>query len=507
MAKILLVGGGGREHAIAEALCRSAREPKLYCLSDLVNPGIKKLVRKTGGEYYQGDTNSGETVLGYARRAGVDFVFIGPEEPNFHGVPDRLEEGGIGVIGAKRKVAELEMSKASMRDLQWKYKIPGRLWYKKFKTFEEAVPYIEEYAESVALKPARQAGGKGVKVIEDFQVYLQEEKRKVKKEHAESIVREFMKGYDDIDYKLLIEERVWGPEYTVQCLTDGRTVVPMPAVQDNKHAFDGDLGLETGGMGSISCGRNLRWGIGDDEERAILTPAEYDRSAEIVKMMIDAIQKETGERYHGIVAGQMMLTSVWGPTVIEMYSRLGDPEAGNVMPILKTDLVDICEAIIGERLNTIKVEFEERATVVKAVCPEGYPNRRDLAKGHPVSVSVAAAAAGAAGPDGEAGSIFWASADEIGGSVLSGGSRVIECLGIADSIPEASARAERLTQGVTLTDGWKLFHRKDIGSEKSLSRRIRLANMARDIYQYRERKGLLGKRMIWVPGKGLEEVG
>ena len=492
--KILLVGGGGREHAVAAAFARSSCTPRLHCLSELVNPGISRIVKDSGGEYYVGDPNDAETVLKYALKAGVDFVFIGPEEPNFRGVPDALEKEGIPCIGANREVAEIELSKASMRDLQWKYMIPGRLWYKKFRTFEEAAPYVEEYAESVALKPARQVGGKGVKVIEDFQVYLKEEKKRVKKQHVESIYRDYMKGYGDVDFKILIEERVWGPEYTLQCFTDGRTIVPMPAVQDNKHAFDGDLGPETGGMGSICCGMNLKWGVND--ERAILTDEEMGKSAEIVRMMVEAIQRETGRKYHGVVAGQMMLTSIWGPTIIEMYSRLGDPEALNVLAVLKTDMVEICEAIISERLNTVKVEFEEKATVVKAVSPHGYPLSRDLAKGHPVVVH-----------DHEEG-VFWASADLKGsGIVESGGSRLVECLGVAETIPEASRIAERLTSKVSLADGWGLFHRSDIGSEKSLERRIMLANMAREIYKYRERRGILGRRMIWIPGKGLEEVG
>ncbi|MEM3713216.1 MAG: phosphoribosylamine--glycine ligase [Thermoproteota archaeon] len=491
--KVLLVGSGGREHAIAKAFFKSSYEPKLFCVSELVNPGINRIVKETGGEYYVGNPNDPETVFQTALKTGVDFVFIGPEEPNFRGVPDKLEEEGIPCIGANKEVAEIEMSKASMRDLQWKYMIPGRLWYKKFRTFEEAVPYVEEYAESVALKPARQVGGKGVKVIEDFQVYLREDKKKVKKQHVESIYKDYMKGYDDMDFKILIEERVWGPEYTLQCFTDGRTVVPMPAVQDNKHAFDGDLGPETGGMGSIACGMNLKWGVNDN--MAILTEDEIKKSTEIVRMMVEAIQKETGRKYHGVVAGQMMLTSVWGPTIIEMYSRLGDPEAINVLVVLKTDLVEICEAIISERLNSIKVEFEEKATVVKAVSPEGYPLSRDLAKGHPAIV------------DEEEG-IFWASAhSREDGVIETGGSRLIECLGIADTIPEASLIAERLTSKARLADGWGLFHRSDIGSEKSLERRIMLANMAREIYKYRERKGILGKRIIWIPGKGLEEVG
>lgn len=491
--KVLLIGGAGREHAIAISLAKSVHQPRLYCLSELTNPGIKKLVEGSGGEYFKGDINNPESVARVAENIGADFVFVGPEEPNFHGVPDRLDEKGIPCIGANRAVSELEMSKASMRDLQWKYKVPGRLWYKKFKTYEEAVPYIEEYADSIALKPARQAGGKGVKVIEDFQVYLQDDKRRVKREHAESIVKEYMKDYQDTEYRLLIEERVWGPEYTLHCFTDGRSVLPMPAVQDNKHAFDGDLGMETGGMGSVSCGMNLKYGI--DDERGILTEEEYQRSTEIVRMMIEAIQKETGKRYHGVVAGQMMLTSVWGPTVIEMYSRLGDPEAGNVLAALRTDLVEICEAIIDERLNTVKAEFDDRAVVVKAVCPEGYPNRRDLAKGHPVKV------------DGGTEGILWASADLIDGRIVTGGSRIVECVGIGESIPEASFAAEGLCGKVSLEDGWKVFHRSDIGSEKFMERRIALANMAREIYQYRERKGLLGKRMMWIPGKGLVEVG
>lgn len=492
--KILLVGGGGREYAIAKLISKSGYEPKLYCLSELMNPGIKRLIEGSNGEYYLGDPNDPEAVLKAVMRSGIDFVFIGPEEPNFRGVPDRIEGEGIPCIGANKEVAEIELSKASMRDLQWKYMIPGRLWYKKFRTFEEAVPYIEEYAESVALKPARQVGGKGVKVIEDFQVYLKEDKKRVKRQHVESIYRDYMKGYDEMDFKILIEERVWGPEYTLQCFTDGRTVIPMPAVQDNKHAFDGDLGPETGGMGSIGCGINLRWGV--DEDRAILKEEEVEKSTEIVGMMVNAIQKETGKRYHGIVAGQMMLTSVWGPTIIEMYSRFGDPEALNVLAILKTDLVEICEAIIDEKLNAIKVEFDDKATVVKAVAPEGYPLNRDLAKGHPVTLN-----------DEEEG-IFWASAHLSDSNVImSGGSRLVECLGVANTIPEASQIAEKLTSKVELMDGWKVFHRSDIGSGKSLERRMMLAEMARKIYKYRERKGILGKRMIWMPGKGLEELG
>ncbi len=497
--KVLLVGNAGREHAIAEAFERSLRDVSLSCLGELINPGIQGICGKTGGQYLRGKINDPLVVADHAEKLGVDFVFVGPEEPNFHGVPDELERRGIACVGAKRAVAEIEMSKASMRDLQWENRLPGRLWYKKFKSFEEAVPYIKEYAESIALKPARQAGGKGVKVIEDFQVYLQDEKRDLKYSHAKTIVDEHMKPYQDMEYKLLIEERVWGPEYTLQCFTDGRCVKPMPAVQDNKHAFDGDLGPETGGMGSIAGGLNLRWGV-KEEEASILTMEEYVKSTEIVEQMIKAVQRKTGERYHGVVAGQMMLTSVWGPTIIEMYSRFGDPEALNVLPLLKNDIVDICEAIIDERLNTVELDFNEKATVVKAASPEGYPDKRELARGHPVKVDEQ-------GLTRDDIRLYWASVDVQDGMYVTGGSRVVEFLTVADDIPTASIKAERGFNHIHLTDGWKTFHRSDIGAPRCLEKRIELAKLAREIYMYKEKKGILGRRLTWIPGKGLMEAG
>lgn len=179
-----MVGNAAREHAIAEAFRRSPREPELFCIGELVNPALRKICEATGGEFFRGNTIDPESVAEKVERVNPDFVFVGPEEPSFHGIPDELERRGIACVGAKRAVAEIEMSKASMRDIQWKYGMPGRLWYKKFRDFDEVVPYLKEYADSIALKPARQAGGRGVKVIEDFQVFLQEEKRELKHRHA-----------------------------------------------------------------------------------------------------------------------------------------------------------------------------------------------------------------------------------------------------------------------------------------------------------------------------------
>ena len=226
--KVLIVGGGAREHAITDAFYRSVHNPKIYAISSNVNPGILRICRDTGGELIRGRILDPIFVANTAEKLGVDFIFIGPEEPLFHGVPDELERRGIPVIGLNSKASEIEKSKAFMRRLMWKYKIPGRLRFKAFKSIEDALAYIEEYAESVAIKPARQAGGKGVKVIADIQAYLRKVKEEIKKKHTERIYSKIMARYEDIDDKILIEEKMEGPEYTVQCITCLLYTSPSP---------------------------------------------------------------------------------------------------------------------------------------------------------------------------------------------------------------------------------------------------------------------------------------
>ncbi len=485
--KVLLVGHGAREHAIADALCRSVHEPKLFAIMSSCNPGIYRLCLRSGGKFFRGSETDPKFVADVAEQISADFVFIGPEEPQFHGVPDELWKRGIPCVGATEKCSEIERSKAFMRRLMWKYKIPGRLRFKAFRNVEDALAYIREYAESVALKPARQAGGKGVKVIADLKVYLSEEKRKVKEKHVIDIAEKHMKKYTDIEDRILIEEKVEGPEYTLQAFTDGKTLKPLPVVQDNKNAYEADIGPETGGMGSIS---------GPGMLLPFLTQEEYDRSVEIVDACLKALQQEVGETYKGTIAGQMMLTPLWGPTIIEFYSRFGDPENVNVLPIMQTDMVDICEAILRESLHKIKLEFEECATVVKAIAPKGYPDRRDLAKGHPAHVDEKAI-------EEQGGKVFYGALDlREDGNMYTTGSRMVEIFAKAETIPEASKIAERCIPYVRLLDGWGLFHRSDIGSEVLLRRRIEQAELIRGVYQYRMQKGLIGVTIDWIPGRG-----
>ena len=455
------------------------------------NPGITRLCEQTKGDVYLGSFTDPKVVVDAASKFNVDLVFIGPEEPLFRGVADALVEAGFPCVGALKAAAEVEMSKAFMRRLMWKYSIPGRLRFKAFKNVEDAIAYVSAYAESIALKPARQAGGKGVKVIADLQVYLSKEKQEVKSKHAKVIHEKHMAEYTDIEDRILIEERVEGPEYTLQTFTDGRTVKPLPLVQDNKNAFEMDIGPETGGMGSIA---------GPGMTLPFITQDELERSVEIVKRVVEAIWRETGVRYKGIISGQMMLTALWGPTIIEFYSRLGDPEACNVLPILKTDLLEVAEAIVSESLHKVKLEFEEVATVVKAVAPQGYPDHRDLAKGHPVHIDEEAIKRRGC-------IVYYGSVDQRpDGTMVTGGSRIAEIVAKAKTIPEASELAESCVGFIKLLDGWKVFHRSDIGSETLLKRRIEQAELIRDIYRYRESKGLVGKVIDWIPGRGKIET-
>ncbi len=487
--KVLLVGSGAREHALAEALVNSKAQPKLYGYLSNRNPGILKLAE----EYKIGDINDPKSVADYAGKISADFAFIGPEEPNFHGVPDELEKRGIACVGASRDVAVLEMSKAEMRRLMWKYQIPGRLPFKVFQNIKDATAYIDEYAESVAVKPARQAGGKGVKVIADLQAYLQGEKREAKRVAARKIFEEHMKPYTGMQDKILIEEKIEGPEYTLHCFADGKHLKPMPMVQDNKHAFEEDIGPETGGMGSIK---------GRDEPLPFITQKEFDVSAKIIEKMVQAVQHATGKEYRGIVAGQMML-SYQGPTIIEMYSRFGDPEAVNILPLIDgergADLVDICQAIIDQKLDQIKIKFRETATAVKCIAPEGYPDHRDLAAGHPVSVDENVIEKLGC-------KVYYGSVDKTNGKMLTGGARVVELYAEDEDITRASNRLEAAVKHVRLQDNWQLFHRSDIGSQDLLQKRFDSAKLMREIYQYRLKKGLIGYDIDWVPGKGKIET-
>jgi phosphoribosylamine---glycine ligase len=485
--KVLLVGDGARENAYAQALTRSRREPKIYAIMKTNNPGVAKICERSGGKTFLGNLLDSAFIAAKALELSVEVVFIGPEEPQFQGVSDAVEDQGITCLGARKAGAEIEKSKVFMRNLMLKYDIPGRLAFKAFKTREEALTYLKDLRGSIVIKPTRQVGGKGVKVIGDTEEYLSMEKKRIEIDHTSQIFDQYMKDYSDVEDKVLFEEKAFGPEYTVQTFTDGRTTLAMPMVQDNKQAYEMDTGPMTGGMGSISNKEAILPFLREDE---------YKDSVKIIERVTKAIEKENKQRYRGIISGQMMLTAN-GPTVIEFYSRLGDPEAVNVLSTLNTDLIDIAEAIASEKLHKIRLEFEEKATVVKCVAPKGYPDARNLAKGHPVSVDEEAI-------KGIGCKVLYGSIDlKPEGVMTTAGSRLCEILAMAKTIPEASRLAEKAVAEVKLLDGWKLYHRPDIGSERLLQSKIEQANLVRSINQYRRNTGTICEETKWIPGRGI----
>ncbi len=490
--KVLLVGSGGREHALAWMMSRSTSEPRIYVLSDYVNPGLESIAEASGGRLYTGKTTDPETVVKVASEVSPDLVVIGPEEPLFHGVADALLEKGFTVFGAVSRLAEIEKSKVYARSLQWRYRIPGRLRYVAARSLDEAARAAEAMGDA-AVKPARQAGGHGVKVFAAPAPHVDEAAREVRRVYAEQLARRVAEKYGDIEHLVIVEERVEGVEYTLMTITDGSTVVPLPVVQDQPHLFIHDIGPETGGMGAVA---------GPGWTPPFITREELEETKVIVKKTVEALKRETGLDYRGALSAQSMLTAIQGPVLIEYYARFGDPEITAVAPLVKSDFLELLDRAAEGRLAGAKLEIdEERAVVVKIVAPRGYPENRAAAKNHPIDYGEALERASRLGC-----LVFTAGVYRApDGRLLTTGSRAIEVVCTSPSgHHDASLKAEEVVAGIRLLDGWPLIHRRDIGTEEHMRSRIEEAEKARRVYLHRRRLGLGRVVYDWVPGRGLQ---
>lgn len=424
--KVLLVGGGGRENAIGEALVRGGAE--LYVVSKHRNPGLLKIAEG----YALARETDVERVLAHAERFGVDLAFIGPEAPLERGIVDILEENGIPAVGPSKEAARLETNKAFARHMMEKYEIPGRKLFRVFEDIAEMRSWVDDFGRPVVVKPLGLTGGKGVKVV-GYQLRDNEEA----KEYGEYLIKK--------DGKVLIEERTDGVEFTFQVFTDGKRVIPMPLAQDYPHAYEGDVGPITGGMGSYSC---------ENHTLPFVTGEDYERALETLRATVEAMRKE-GTPYRGILYGQFMLAKD-EPKIIEYNARFGDPEAMNVLPILKTPLLEIAEGIVDGRLK--KAEFEKKATVVKYLAPRGYP--ADPIKGVRVEIREDKIRE-------EGARVYYASVDE---NLTLLGSRAVAVVGIAGSLEEAERIA---SAGIRHVRG-EVFHRADVGTRESVEKRVRI---------------------------------
>lgn len=486
--KVLLIGSGGREHAIAKLITSSRDGVRLYVLSDYNNPGLRIEAEGTGGRLFVGSTTSPQLAAEIASKVSPDLVVVGPEEPQFHGVVDSLRERGYYVFGASTRCSQIERSKVFARQLLWKYGIHGRLHFAAFRSLEEALRFVR-YAGDVVVKPARQVGGKGVRVVRDTKAYLSEVKSQIRTRITEEAFRELAK-HEDSEFKVLIEQRVDGVEFTAQVITDGSYVLSLPLVQDYPHAFELDLGYKTGGMGSIS---------GPGHLLPFINQEEYDTSIKIVREVLTRLQEEVADSYRGAFAGQMMLTGLWGPTIIEFYSRFGDPEITCLVPRIESDFLDVLDRAARGVLAGAKLSVaEDIVSIAKVVAPLGYPVSKSDASGHPIAVDEARIR--------ELGChLFYASIEEgADGRLYTKGSRAFELVCHAESYDEAYKLSELAVSYITSLDGWPLFHRSDVGSRWLIEERVKLAEKIRNIYRLKQARGSLGETsMFWVPDEGV----
>ncbi|MBN2109870.1 MAG: phosphoribosylamine--glycine ligase [Methanosarcinaceae archaeon] len=423
---ILIVGGGGREHAITATLARSRKDPSLYAVMSKKNPGIVRLCEDF---LLEKETNV-EKVVEFAVRSNIQIAVIGPEAPLAAGLADALEDAGISVAGPRKTVAEIEFNKAWARNFMKENKIEGCPGFKVFTEREPMEAFIEKLGD-VAIKPAGLTGGKGVKVMGDQLPDLD-----AAKEYAAGLL-----AGDSV----VVEENLKGEEFTLQAFVDGEHLAFMPTVQDHKRAFESDLGPNTGGMGSYNApGEILPFLVEDDVIQA----------KKIMKDTVAALRKVTGIGYKGVLYGQFMITAK-GPRVVEFNARFGDPEAMNVLPLLETDYVDVLSAIVTGSLDRLDVRFSGKATVCKYAVPAGYPD--NPTRDREVVV----------GDIGEA-LLFYSSVYEKDNRVYTTGSRAVAVVGIADSIAGAEVIAQKALENIT----GDLHSRRDIGTSDLIQKRI-----------------------------------
>ncbi|MDP2853717.1 MAG: phosphoribosylamine--glycine ligase [Smithellaceae bacterium] len=433
MPNILLVGNGAREHAMAEAISRSQHNPRLFSFMKANNPGIASLSEKIK----LGGYSDLAAITGFATENKIEFAVIGPEDPLNNGVVDALTACGIPAVGPNKSLARLETSKSFTRNLVNKYHIPGNPQFNVFTSMDGVEAFLNKL-EGIVLKPDGLTGGKGVLVQGDHFV-TEDEALKL----CQQILKE--------SSSLIVEEKFDGEEFSLQCLCDGKTVVATPLVQDHKRRFDGDRGPNTGGMGSYSL---------PDHSMPFLKPQDVEEGLEITRQVAAALWKETGNPYKGVMYGGFIATKN-GAKLLEYNARFGDPEAMNILPLLKTDFVEICRHIIAGTLDQLKIEFEPKATVCKYVVPKGY----GLPADHPDAASSRDKIE--VGNVGKA-RLYYSSVDKKEDGLYLSSSRAIGIVGIADNLEEARKIAEA---GVKAVKG-PVAYREDIGTAALIQKRI-----------------------------------
>ena len=416
--KVLIVGSGGREHALAWKVAQSPRVDKIYCAPG--NAGIAEYaecVPITAMEF--------DKLAAFAKEQAVDLTIVGMDDPLVGGIVDAFEAQGLRVFGPRKNAAILEGSKAFSKDLMKKYQIPTAA-YETFDSAEAALAYLETADFPIVLKADGLALGKGVLICQNL-------------DEAKEGVKEIMtdKKFGSAGNHLVVEEFMTGREVSVLSFVDGKTIKTMTSAQDHKRAGDGDTGLNTGGMGTFSPSPFYTDEVDDFCKKYIY------------QATVDAMAKE-GREFKGIIFFGLMLTEK-GPRVLEYNARFGDPEAQVVLPRMKNDLVDVCEACIDGKLDEIDLQFEDNAAVCVVLASEGYPVKYE--KGLPIRGLENF-------KDKEGYYVFHAGTKFDGDTIVTNGGRVLGVTAKGENLKAARANAY---EAVKWIDFDNKYYRHDIG--------------------------------------------
>ena len=414
--KVLLIGSGGREHAIAYSLKKSPHVSELYAIPG--NPGISEL-----GTCVNYDVTDLDKILEFVNENNIDFTVVGPEVPLCLGLVDLLESHGHSAFGPKKEAANLEGSKAFAKEFMVKHNIPTAL-YKEVTSYEEAVNALDEFSYPVVLKADGLAAGKGVVICDNKEMAVQTLK--------EMMLDDVLKGAAN---KLIIEEFLKGFECSLLCFVDGNTIVPMVSAKDHKQIYDNNKGPNTGGMGTVSPNPFMPIGMEEVLEEKILKP------------FLKGLQEDNLD-YRGVVFIGLMICDN-EPKVLEFNVRFGDPETQVILLRLESDLFEIMQAVSQKRLSEVEVKFTKETAVCLVLASSGYPGSyqkgKEISNLNLVDEDIA---------------IFHAGTKYVDGKLVTNGGRVLNVCALASNLEEGRQKVYKASEIISF-DG--KYCRKDIG--------------------------------------------